>query len=172
MNVSSLQQLDPEAFDERKAMHLLQRAGFGGTPQQAQALENLGLEKSVEYIVNYQNLPNPKPISPDDYDKDIMRPATQTERQEIRNARQSGDEGMLEQLRNERQRRQRADRKQISEMERWWLQRMISSPRPLEEKLTLFWHGHFATGYRGTENSYHMFLGSVSFAAELPPHPP
>jgi uncharacterized protein (DUF1800 family) len=48
-------------------------------------------------------------------------------------------------------------------MERWWLQRMISSPRPLEEKLTLFWHGHFATGYRGTENSYHMFLQNMFF---------
>ncbi len=163
MTLSSLQPLDSDSFDERKAMHLLQRAGFGGTPQQAQALADIGLEKSVEYIVSYQNLPDPKPISPDDYDKDIMRPATQSERQEIRKARQSGDEAMLEELRTERQRRQRADRKQVSEMERWWLQRMISTPRPLEEKLTLFWHGHFATGYRGIENSYHMFLQNMFF---------
>lgn len=28
----------------------------------------------------------------------------------------------------------------------WWLHRMLSSPQPLVEKLTLFWHGHFATG--------------------------
>ena len=27
----------------------------------------------------------------------------------------------------------------------WWLARMITTPRPLQEKLTLFWHGHFAT---------------------------
>ncbi len=27
----------------------------------------------------------------------------------------------------------------------WWLYRMIGSPRPLLEKITLFWHGHFAT---------------------------
>ena len=27
----------------------------------------------------------------------------------------------------------------------WWLHRMVSSPRPLQEKLTLFWHDHFAT---------------------------
>ncbi|MCS7237084.1 MAG: DUF1800 domain-containing protein [Thermoguttaceae bacterium] len=26
----------------------------------------------------------------------------------------------------------------------WWLRRMVESPFPLEEKLTLFWHGHFA----------------------------
>ena len=27
----------------------------------------------------------------------------------------------------------------------WWLDRMVRSRRPLEEKLTLFWHDHFAT---------------------------
>ncbi len=27
----------------------------------------------------------------------------------------------------------------------WWLRRMIQSPHPLLEKMTLFWHGHFAT---------------------------
>ena len=29
----------------------------------------------------------------------------------------------------------------------YWLYRMISTKHPLEEKLTLFWHGLFATGY-------------------------
>jgi hypothetical protein len=28
----------------------------------------------------------------------------------------------------------------------WWANRMLATKRPLEEKLTLFWHGHFATG--------------------------
>ncbi len=28
----------------------------------------------------------------------------------------------------------------------WWLHRMLQSPSPLLEKMTLFWHGHFATG--------------------------
>src|SRR3712207_3329609 len=27
----------------------------------------------------------------------------------------------------------------------WWLYRLIHTRRPLREKLTLFWHGHFAT---------------------------
>jgi len=26
----------------------------------------------------------------------------------------------------------------------WWLRRMLTTPRPLQEKMTLFWHGHFA----------------------------
>src|SRR5437762_2841510 len=28
----------------------------------------------------------------------------------------------------------------------WWANRMLVTNRPLEEKLTLFWHGHFSTG--------------------------
>ena len=28
-----------------------------------------------------------------------------------------------------------------------WLFRMVHSPRPLQEKMALFWHNHFATGY-------------------------
>ena len=29
----------------------------------------------------------------------------------------------------------------------YWIRRMINTPRPFEEKLALFWHGVFATGY-------------------------
>jgi uncharacterized protein (DUF1800 family) len=32
----------------------------------------------------------------------------------------------------------------------WWLDRMIRSRRPLQEKLTLFWHDHFATTEQDT----------------------
>jgi uncharacterized protein (DUF1800 family) len=31
------------------------------------------------------------------------------------------------------------------QLQPWWLHRMLYSPHPLQEKLTLFWHNHFAT---------------------------
>ncbi|MEZ6137316.1 MAG: DUF1800 domain-containing protein [Pirellulaceae bacterium] len=34
----------------------------------------------------------------------------------------------------------------IQQLSTWWLHRMLLHPQPLVEKLTLFWHGHFATG--------------------------
>ena len=34
----------------------------------------------------------------------------------------------------------------------WWLYRMRGTPDPLLEKLTLFWHGHFATSAAKVEN--------------------
>ena len=36
------------------------------------------------------------------------------------------------------------DENSSSELRAWWLQRMIRTPHPLLEKMTLFWHGHFA----------------------------
>jgi uncharacterized protein (DUF1800 family) len=40
----------------------------------------------------------------------------------------------------------------------WWLYRMLWDPDPLREKLTLFWHGHFATSLRKV-NSVALMLG-------------
>ncbi len=45
-------------------------------------------------------------------------------------------------LRKARAQRRRA---QITADIRWWLERMLATPAPLQEKMTLFLHGHFAT---------------------------
>lgn len=159
-----LQPLPASEFGFRHAQHLLNRAGFGGTPGQVRAIANLGLDAAVDYIVNYDKVDAP-PVQADQFDADIVRPANEEERREVREARRRGDEATLERFRMEVQQRQRRDRQQIREVQRWWFKRLIESPRPLEEKLTLFWHGHFATSYRGTEDSYHMFLQNQLFRA-------
>ena len=41
----------------------------------------------------------------------------------------------------------------------WWLERMRSTPYPLEERMTLFWHNHFATAFReGDKPDYFMLM--------------
>lgn len=45
----------------------------------------------------------------------------------------------------------------IDDLKRWWLYRMAFTRRPLEEKMTLFWHGHFATSDRKVNNAYAMY---------------
>ena len=162
MPPSSLRPLRHQDFDYWKAQHLLQRAGFGGTPGQIHQLARLGLAKAVDYIIDYEGIAY-QPVDPADFDPDIWIPRPADERRSFQRARQTGDEVMLEKFRRDRQQRQRADRQQISRLQRWWLKRMIETPRPLEEKMTLFWHGHFATGYRAIENSYHMFQQNQLF---------
>jgi uncharacterized protein (DUF1800 family) len=158
----TLKPLPAKSFDYAAAVHLLNRAGFGGTPAQARALADLGLKKAVDQLVKYESKPF-DPVKPDLFDKDIMRPPTDAEREAQRKARQSNDEDALAAIQRERQRRQGEDRKQMAEIQKWWLKRMIETPRPLEEKMTLFLHGHFATGYRTIEDSFHMFQQNQLF---------
>lgn len=51
----------------------------------------------------------------------------------------------------------------IDDLQRWWTYRMLSSKRPLEEKMTLFWHGHFATSDRKVKNPYAMYVQNMLF---------
>lgn len=46
-----------------------------------------------------------------------------------------------------------------------WLERMRSSATPLAEKLTLFWHGHFATSVRKVEDPKLLWRQVASFRA-------
>lgn len=46
---------------------------------------------------------------------------------------------------------------------RWWLARMTGGRTPLEEKLTLFWHGHFATAISKVEDPRLMALQNATF---------
>lgn len=41
-------------------------------------------------------------------------------------------------------------------MRAWWLARMLHSPHPLQEKITLFWHNHFATSYAKVQSARFM----------------
>jgi uncharacterized protein (DUF1800 family) len=140
--IGGLKPLPADAWDSAKARHLLARAGFGGTPDEVEKLRALGLHRAVDFLVHYQKVAAP----------DIPFEATAPERPEPYERRLSAaDQNRVT------QRRQARENQQIQRMRAWWLRRMVESPRPLEEKLTLFWHGHFACEYQTLENSYMMF---------------
>ncbi len=142
-------------FDE--ARHLLWRAGFGGTPEQVNLLVQWGPERSVDHLVNYEQV-KVDPVTPDLFKNSIIREPTDSERMMYRQALQARDENKLAETRVMRQQAEQNDREQMKQLQRWWLKRMIETPRPLEEKMTLFWHGLLATSYRTIEDSYHLFM--------------
>jgi uncharacterized protein (DUF1800 family) len=154
--------INKKDFGFEEARHLLWRAGFGGTAEQVQLLVRWGPEKAVDTLLDFETTPA-DPVAADTFNKDIMRPVSDEERRMQRQAASARDEETLAKLRLDRQNAEQLDREQMREIQRWWLKRMIESPRPLEEKLTLFWHGHFATSYRTIEDSYHMFRQNQMF---------
>jgi uncharacterized protein (DUF1800 family) len=58
------------------------------------------------------------------------------------------------------------DWQQIVDLQQWWLDRMATVPAPLQEKLTLFWHGHFATGQEKVNSAVDMYAQNALFRAE------
>jgi uncharacterized protein (DUF1800 family) len=51
----------------------------------------------------------------------------------------------------------------IDDVRTWWAYRMIHSKRPLVEKMTFFWHGHFATAVAKVQNPYLMYQQNQLF---------
>ena len=49
------------------------------------------------------------------------------------------------------------DPAQIADVLRWWLSQMVTTSRPLEERLIWFWHDHFATALRKVRVPYLMW---------------
>ncbi len=43
------------------------------------------------------------------------------------------------------------------ETRKWWLERMMASPRNLTEKMTLFWHGHFTSDFDAAILAQHLY---------------
>lgn len=47
----------------------------------------------------------------------------------------------------------------------WWLERMRTTPFPLLERMTLLWHGHFATGIRYPPTLKHLVVQNQTLRA-------
>lgn len=144
--------ISAKRWDFKTAAHLLNRAGFGGTPAEIERLAALGPEGAVASLVDFESIPDntkdPEWATPD--------PARQ---QEFVKARTLPED----QRRMLQQTRQREDRERMLELRGWWLRRMVSGPRPLQEKMTLFWHGHFATSMEKVREPYYMWRQNELF---------
>lgn len=141
---SSLDPLPESQWDRASAAHLLRRAGFGGTPEEVDRLHAMGLNGAVDWLVDYRTIPYEP--APPLIDSLLLEPI---ERAELRAM-------TPEQREQYREQRRRAEHRTLEQVRLWWIERMVESPRPLEEKMTLFWHGHFTSGMREVRNALFM----------------
>ena len=148
----TLRPLSPTRWNYAAAAHLLNRAGFGGSPAEIDKLVQLGHAKAVDSLVNYEIIPDE--TAPPDWTKTDTNRFAQM--QEMRTAPQDKKMEM-------RRMEQREQRENISDLRYRWIQRMAFGPRPLQEKLTLFWHGHFATSGQKVKNATAMWQQNEIF---------
>jgi len=157
-STTSLAPIARRDFGEAEARHLLWRAGFGASHTAVRAAAEAGPEASVDALLDA-----PAESTPLDQFPSQVRDFTEAERRQIRRARRAQDQDTLAKFRRRRQAQQRADRRQMREIGQWWLRRLIDTQAPLVERMTLLWHDHFATSYRGVRNSRHMLLQNDLF---------
>jgi uncharacterized protein (DUF1800 family) len=99
--------------------HLLRRAGFGASVSDLSVFGELSSAAALSRLIDYESLPDDVDdrIGHADYVGVTTRGGAFAPYQNIEDARQR------------------------------WLFRMVHSQRPLQEKMALFWHNHFATAY-------------------------
>ena len=159
--------LSPDQWDSTKAAHLLNRAGFGGTPAHFDSLVRSGMAASVRCLVDGPASPVPAPAPDWAHPTDFL-----ALREEVRRAAQmapppaanpAADAVKNPARRAVFQQHQRQQFDEILDLGWWWLDRMRQSADPLEEKMTLFWHGHFATSSQKVKDSYLMYRQNQTF---------
>ena len=123
--------------------HLLRRAGFGPTAADLARFDAAPASAVIDYLVDYER-------QPDDVDSKIGR--SDYVSVTTRGGRFSPNTN-------------------VEDAQQRWLFRMVHSPRPLQEKMALFWHNHFATAYSKVAGAFGPVQGAkmmVLKAGELP----
>ena len=122
----------------RQIEHLLRRAGFGARLDELDFYSGQTVSDVVDALVTGEQIP-------DDVDSNIGK---------------SGYVGTTT-------RGVFSPNTNITDARQRWLFRLVHSDRPLQEKMTLFWHNHFATGYTKIAGA----LGAVEAARYMAAKP-
>ena len=155
-----------------RAAHLLERAGFGGTPEEIQRLADMTPEQAVRHLVRYQDVDNSQ-LQPFD-ESGIFEPGLDPfppSRPATTDQAKAKGEALGVKVKPAGNRRMqpvvnkffywlRASRLETQRVAYWWANRMVASPRPLQEKMALFWHGHFASN-EAKVRDYRKLLGEL-----------
>ncbi|WP_225084820.1 DUF1800 domain-containing protein [Pectobacterium colocasium] len=129
--------------------HLVDRAGFGTTPQDIERFKDMTREQAVDYLLSTLDAPfyTLPPVF-------VQKPYPDYWQKGWR------EQNMIFLRINE-----------INQLQAWWVQEMILTPTPFADRLTLFWHNHFVSRFDNTLISAPFFdqltlfrqVGSQSF---------
>jgi uncharacterized protein (DUF1800 family) len=121
------------------ARHLLNRVGFGATDAEIRAFASLERGEAVDRLLAGARR------------EAALKPPAFVDEPFVPYAR------LAELNAEERQRDLTRRLDEIAQLRDWWLREMIATPSPLTERMTLFWHGHFATSQQKVRSAQLMY---------------
>jgi uncharacterized protein (DUF1800 family) len=139
----------PEDDARSRIAHLYRRAGFGARPEELDAAVAAGYQATVDRLVDLSVADGATGAPPTFTAPAVLaQPADEA----ARRAAQQAD--------------QRANREEGRKLTQWWIDRMVLSTTPLRERLTLFWHDHFATSVQKVKQPDLMYRQNEIFRAQ------
>ena len=151
----NLDPISPSQWSSQHAAHLASRAGFGGTPAEIISLAKTEPKSAVAYFVDGHGELNVGEFDHSGiFDEGLdpfppSRPATTQLAKKQGHALginvKPGGNRPLQPIVNKFFYWLRASRLETDRVSYWWANRMLKTNHPMQEKMALFWHGHFAT---------------------------
>lgn len=123
-------------FEE--ARHLLSRTSFGARPEDIETFARLSRVDAVDRLLAETRTRAQYPAPPwaAIYERPF-RPGMTPEQRKEANRRELVERGL--------------------ELRTWWVAEMLSTPTPLTEKMTLFWHNHFVSSQQKVRTAQLMY---------------
>jgi len=145
-------------WNRERARHLLNRGGFGDTPEEIDRLARVAPDVATRWLVDYETVENGHlaAFEPSGVFDPALKVFPESRPAATRlAAAQGGAMGVAVKPSGNRRMQPVVDRfffwlrataLETRRVANWWADRMVATNRPLQEKMALFWHGHFATG--------------------------
>jgi hypothetical protein len=169
---NDLTPIGPADWNYDFAAHLLERAGFGGTPQEIGALAKMTPAQGIARLVRFEGTDTSQlpPFDESGVHDPGLEPFPPSRPAVTDQAKKTGEALGIKVMPTGNRRLQpivneffywlRASVLETNRVAYWWANRMLTSPRPLEEKMALFWHGHFASN-EAKVRDYRKLLGEL-----------
>lgn len=126
------------------ARHLLLRTGMGVTPAEVDSLARLDRQAAVDRLLaGARRQPSTTPPAELMVYTPHVRP-------------QPSEPGNSEASEAQRRALLREQMQKGVALRAWWFEEMLSTPSPLTEKMTLFWHNHFVSGIQKVKQGKFM----------------
>jgi uncharacterized protein (DUF1800 family) len=127
------------AIGEEGARHLLGRAGFGASPAEVAAYAPLDRTEAVDRLLAGTH--REAGLAPPAFVAEPFQPYYRLRGLDAE-ARMAAQKALFQ---------------QGLALREWWLREMILTDSPLTERMTLFWHNHFATSQQKVRSSQLMY---------------
>jgi uncharacterized protein (DUF1800 family) len=143
-----------DPWDAAKAAHLLRRAGFGPLPSEIAEAVSAGPERAVASLFAFPPEPPFREFVSSVFDEVLeAEQRVDSLRRTLGGAREKDHP----ELRAAVEEANRAHGHAIMGVTVRWLDRMATTPAPLQEKLVLFWHAHFTSSFGEVHDAIAMF---------------